>query len=181
MCENIKYWKQIYDFPGYECSSSGEFRRNGKLLRQTDHQKGYKNIRLYKNAKQFSFRAHRLVMQVFIGNIDGLEVNHKNGKKDDNRLENLEICSHSENIKHAISTGLLRYKQGKDNKLSSPIIGKNIKTGNEIIFYSQADAARNGFNQGCIQLVLAGKRKHHKGYFWSHAIASNGDNIDKTQ
>ena len=168
MCENIKYWKPINGFPGYECSSSGEFRRGNRILRQANHPKGYKNVRIYLNGKQFTFRSHRLVMQVFVGGLNGFEVNHKNGKKDDNRLENLELCSHTVNIRHAVLTGLLRHKRGKDNKLSSPIRGKHIQTGEEIFFHSQADAARAGFSQGCIQLVLTGKRPQHKGYFWEH-------------
>ena len=47
-------------------------------------------------------RVHRLVWEAFNGPIEGrLEVNHKNLKRDDNRVENLEILTHRENVNHA--------------------------------------------------------------------------------
>jgi hypothetical protein len=52
-----------------------------------------------------TFLIHRLVMLAWIGPSD-LIVNHKNGIKDDNRLENLEYVTHSENHRHAYRTGL---------------------------------------------------------------------------
>ena len=168
MCENIVYWKKIPDFPNYECSTSGEFRRNGKLLKTAPHQKGYRNIRLYKCGKPFIFRAHRVIFSTFSGLTSNQEINHKNGIKDDNALNNLEVCTRSENLIHAYKTGLAKIKLGKENKLSKPLVAKHIKTGDVLYFDSQADAKRAGFSQGCIQLVLTGKRNHHKGYDWSY-------------
>lgn len=169
MCENTVHWKSIPAFPGYECSTSGSVRRRDKILLQTKHTKGYRNVRLYRDGKQFTFRVHRLMMQVFVGDIAGLDVNHKNGIKHDNRLVNLEACSHAENIRHAIKTGLIQYKTGADSKLSVAVRGVHIKTGAVVEYLSQADAARAGFSQGCIQHVLTGKRKHHRGFVWSFA------------
>lgn len=163
-------WKLIPNFENYLCSIKGEFSRNGKLLKQSKHEKGYLNIRLYKNGKQFSFRSHRVVYETFIGTIKkGLEINHINGIKNDNNLFNLEACTHSENLIHAIKNGLQIPKKGVMNKNSIPIYGVSIKTKEKIHFSSQAEAKRNGFNQGNIQAVLSKKRKQHGGYEWFYA------------
>jgi len=160
-------WKSIPNFENYLCSINGEFSRNGKLLKQANHEKGYLHIRLYKYGKQFTFRSHRVVYETFIGPIEkGLEINHKNGIKDDNRLCNLEACTHSENLIHALKEGLQVPKRGAMNKNSIPIYGVSISTKEKIHFSSQAEATRNGFNQGNIQAVLSGKRKQHGGYRW---------------
>ena len=148
-------WKQVPNFSNYECSNTGLFRRNGRLLKTTTHPKGYKNIRLYKNGKQHTFRVHRVVYETFVGSIPvDKEINHLDGIKDNNKITNLECCSHSENLKHAINTNLLKIKKGKDCVLSKPLVGKHIQTGQVIQFDSQADAKRFGFNQGNIQAVL---------------------------
>ena len=61
----------------------------------------YQGVILIKNKELKNFSIHRLVALTFIENMeDKLEVNHKNGIKTDNRVENLEWCTRSENIKH---------------------------------------------------------------------------------
>jgi len=56
--------------------------------------------------KQKNFRVHRLVVETFIGDVGSLTVNHIDGNKLNNRLDNLEIISRSENTKHAWETGI---------------------------------------------------------------------------
>ena len=99
---------------GYEISNLGNVRslfRNRKLLRPAADRQGYQRVMLYdqqgKTAKGHVI--HRLVAAAFLFNPDGLPwVNHKNGKKDDNCLENLEWCDRAGNVNHAIKNGLLR-------------------------------------------------------------------------
>ena len=113
--------------------------------------------------KQKPVVVHRLIAQTFIPNPGELsDVNHKNGNKLDNRVENLEWCSRSDNLYHALRNGL-------HAKTETPILGINTSTGDTIRFESQAAAKAAGFTQANINKVLRGKRKHHKGYIWEYA------------
>lgn len=92
--------------------------------------KGYLYINFYK--KQVPI--HRLVCTAFIKNKENKpQVNHKNGKKDDNRVVNLEWCTQSENSKHAFNTGLHKHysklsgediKEIRNSKLTNVILSK---------------------------------------------------------
>ena len=70
--------------------------------------RGYENVKLYVNGIRMSRLVHRLVAQAWIENPLCLpQINHKNGVKHDNRIDNLEWCTGQENVDHAISTGLI--------------------------------------------------------------------------
>ncbi len=69
---------------------------------KTTNEAGYIRVGLGKNGKVILCYAHRVVWTYFNGEIpSGLEMNHINGVRTDNRPENLELVTHSENIKHA--------------------------------------------------------------------------------
>lgn len=80
----------------------------GKFLTPSLTQKGYYRIVLQTSKGRKTFQVHRLVLETFnpVMNCDKLEVNHINGDKSDNRLNNLEWCSGSFNVRHSISNGL---------------------------------------------------------------------------
>lgn len=99
---------------------------------KTRNRKGteYQIINLSKlDGKKRTFRVHRLVMMAFrpVENMDELEVNHLDGNKKNNKLENLEWCTASENQKHAFKTGLQKARKGEDSnfaKLSKEDVDK---------------------------------------------------------
>ena len=82
---------------------------------------GYVVVCLYINKKDKYFYLHRLLAETFIPNPEGKKfVNHINGNKSDNRVENLEWCTASENSKHAFDNGLLSNPvlKGEDHGMS---------------------------------------------------------------
>ena len=99
----MEQWKDIpwYEWL-YQVSNLGVVRslfRYKKILKWSYEWKWYKYVILYKNKVWKAFRIHRLVLLAFIWE-SGLQVNHKNWVKDDNRLKNLEYCTAKENIAH---------------------------------------------------------------------------------
>ena len=106
----IEDWKKIPEFEDYEASTFGNIRSlkkqsNGKILKPFLNKDGYELINLFQNKKRFTGLVHRLIMKTFIGE-SSLTVNHIDGIKTNNRLDNLEYCTRSQNIKHSFNTGL---------------------------------------------------------------------------
>lgn len=110
-------FKNIPNFEGlYQASNLGRLKnlKTGLFLSGCFDKNGYRKTILRKNNKRYYFRIHRLILYAFKGK-SNLQCNHKNGIKIDNRLENLEYCTNSENIKHAFRIGLKTQKGEKNN------------------------------------------------------------------
>ena len=104
-------WRDIPGFSDYQASDLGRIRsqKSGtwKLLRQTPHPNtGYLIVSPRVGGKYFARSVHRLVAAAFLGKANGLDVNHINGNKHDNRLANLEYLSRGDNHRHAYRSGL---------------------------------------------------------------------------
>lgn len=112
-------WRNI-DFTKckYSVSDKGRIRNNetGIILRPINARKGYVKVNLHYGGQRYSRLIHRLVATEFIPNPKNkAEVNHKNGIKDDNRVENLEWVTGEENKRHAYETGLQKHKDDRYN------------------------------------------------------------------
>lgn len=109
-------WKQINDF--ISVSNCGDIKSHGKLIKGEICENGYKRIHVSHKGANHKYLVHRLVAEVFIPNPENKPcVNHKDGNKLNNCVDNLEWCTHSENNSHAYKTGLKSAK-GEQNGAS---------------------------------------------------------------
>ena len=130
-------WKPIKGFEGiYEVSNLGNVRNaKGRTRKPFLIPKGYLMIDLFRNRERTHARVNRLVADAFVPNPDNKpEVNHKNGDKADNRAENLEWSTKSENMLHAYRSGLQTKGKYKLRKV------RCMEDGN--VYPSAAEAAR---------------------------------------
>lgn len=129
-------WRVLKEFPNYEVSTNGEVRSlthragtklyKGRTLKQyLNKTTGYCYVSVLGKGNRYETRlVHRLVAMAFLPNPNNLrEVNHKNGIKTDNRVENLEWVSRESNIRHAFANGLI----SKENMSKSCSIKKPVQ------------------------------------------------------
>lgn len=183
----MEEWRDIKGYEGlYQVSNMGNVRsvthttvhRDGKVVRYegkmlTPHNgdRGYKFVNLSKNGIVNLANVHRLVAETFLPKDDGKNVvNHKDGNKHNNTVENLEWVTYSENSKHAVRNGLLDMEPfiaagstARKKKIAQiDASGKTIK-----VFDSAAEAARQlGLSKGNISSCANGVRKTSGGYRW---------------
>lgn len=136
---------------------------------------GYLQVELGSSGRQ---SVHRLIAMEFCsGYGDEVVVNHKNGVRDDNRAENLEWVTVSENVAHGFrSLGrkpTFLGKFGQEHATSKPVISTCMKTGEEKHYESAISATREGFDSGSISRCCHGKIRHHKGRFWRFALGGD--------
>lgn len=121
---HFEEYKPIPSYPMYEVSKQGIVRKvsDKRICKKFLNVDGYVVVAFWVNQKVLHRRVHRLVMETWVG-ADEREVNHIDGDKQNNVLENLEYVTHQENVDHAVSTGLVR--RGEDcshSKLTDEIV-----------------------------------------------------------
>lgn len=168
-------WKKYPEFPKYEVSDYGQVKNieTGNIIKLGTNPKGYIIAILWIDGKQVGRQVHRMVSMSFIDNIYSKpQVNHKDGNKTNNKLDNLEWVTRSENMRHAFD--VLGYEVS--NKIDIRLIdGDTIE-----VFNSIADAGRYIIEnnkttskdyrivQSRIWTVLDGRRKTAYGYKWEY-------------
>ncbi len=170
-------WKDINGWEKhYKISSSGQImsfkREHPIIVIYSLDRNGYPQFTLHKNNAKRTTKVHRLVAEAFIPNPENKPcVNHKNGIKTDNRVENLEWCTYSENNRHAFKMGLNTPNIGVKNGMSKPI-HKYGPNGLFIESYESINIAASK-NQICAPNICKCSRGQIiscGGYYWSNQL-----------
>lgn len=156
-------WKTLNENNNYEINILGEIRRKETkhILKPAKIKNGYLTVVLTKDGKCKTYLLHRLVASNFIKNINGYkEINHIDGNKLNNNVDNLEWCTRKHNISEAYRLGLRKKIYNKENKNSKKVKQINLKTKEEIIWDSISEAARKkGYSTGSICDACKGNLK----------------------
>lgn len=115
----LEIWKDVVGYEGlYQVSNLGRVRstdkydrlgrfHTGKILAIKDNGAGYLTLPLNRDGKHKMMLVHRMVAKAFVDNPNGYpQVNHIDGDKTNNVFTNLEWCTQSHNVKHAVNLGL---------------------------------------------------------------------------
>lgn len=167
----MELWKPIPGHDGYEASNYGSIRSLDRTILDGRTTHGVKNIKgrvLKQGIDKFGYfkvfvsgktmLSHRLIASAFCNDFESnKEVNHKDGKKNNNKIDNLEMVSRSQNAVHMYEN----YLCSKQKSVAS------YKNGNLVAKYkSTKDAGRHGFDSSSISRAANGIYRQHKGYEW---------------
>lgn len=164
-----KMWKTIKAFPLYEVSLVGEIRnKRTKRHLKTRVLRSYESVGLIEEETGIQRTAfvHRCVASAFLDNPNNLPtINHKDGNKLNNHVDNLEWCTYSQNLIHAYATGL---KKPSINPNKRPVRQLD-RHGNLINVYASTFDAWRKTGIRHISEVVCGHRKSAGGYLWEDA------------
>lgn len=170
----MEIWREVEDNPNYMVSNDGRIRRRG---RDNDlyvgDSKGYLFANLYKDGARSTKRVHRLVAETFIPNPENKpEVNHIDGDKHNNNVDNLEWVTKEENCRHAWDNGFVKPSYSMLGK-KNPNGGRKgkpfriVETGEVFRTLKDCEEKIDGNNRH-ISECLNGKQKTHRGYHFEY-------------
>ena len=175
----MEIWKDIEGYEGlYQISNLGNVKSlerkkidgrlcHEKILKQAKNKCGYLSCEFCKDGVGRRFLIHRIVAQTFLPNPDGKrEVNHINGIKTDNRVENLEWNTSKENQLHA-------YRSGLQIKPTKPIVQYDLNGVFIREWVSAKEAAtKTNLKRSNICHCCKGRIHHTGGYIWRYKEAN---------
>ena len=175
----------------YEISSSGEIRSKdrtvtdkigrtrswkGKVLNPDIAPNGYYRVSFSINRKRKQFYVHRLIAEYFIPNPNNLpQVNHIDGNKLNNSLDNLEWVTVQDNVIHAYKNGLINFRYGEnhpnygkfgsESKKAKPVTATNVITNEKKEYGSLIETTEDGFTKSEVSRCC-NHGGTHKGYYF---------------
>lgn len=159
----IEIWKDVVGYEGlYQVSNNGRVKSlTNTCIRKTHlDANGYELVTLNKNGRKTHKRIHRIVAEAFIECPNTkLDVNHKDGNKLNNSVENLEWCTRSQNVTHAFRNGLncaARGEQHCNSKLKEREVLQIREAWDR--FHNYCKVARMfSVNEGTVWAIINGK------------------------
>lgn len=168
----MEIWKDVKGYEGiYKISDYGSLKSNKNYKKASVNKYGYYQTTLYKNGKKRNALVHRLVAEAFLPNPNNKPtINHKDGNKLNNRVDNLEWATNKEQTNHSINVlGNKSVISDKCRKRQIELHQRKVKRSDGMVFESIKIASDgNESLRKHINACCRGQRKTAGGYSWEY-------------